>query len=147
MTAQRQTPAAAAGPRLWPFNAGGFLGPFGGAMVTPMLPELADGLGTSLSVAAWALSVYMIPFAALTRVVVNGLAVTSTPENRGGATSMTLSWQFLGSAIAPIAFLPIYHLHVEAAFLLVACGALGGAVVLALGRTVQRGVTRAGLRR
>ena len=60
-------PAAA---RVWPLYAGGFLGPFGGAMVIPMLPELRDGLHTTLGVAAAALTVYMIPFASL--MVVSG---------------------------------------------------------------------------
>jgi ACDE family multidrug resistance protein len=59
------TRPAAAGRQLWPLYAGGFLGPFGGAMVTPMLPELRDGLHTTLTVAAWALTSYMIPFASI----------------------------------------------------------------------------------
>jgi hypothetical protein len=42
---------------MWPLYAGGFLGPFGGTMVTPML-----------------------------------------------------AWQFLGSALAPLAVLPLYRL-------------------------------------
>ena len=33
-------------PALWPFYVGGFLGPFGGAMVNAILPEVAQGLGT-----------------------------------------------------------------------------------------------------
>jgi MFS family permease len=50
---------------MWPLYAGGFLGPFGGAMVTPMLPELSAGLHTTISTAAWSLTAYMIPFAGL----------------------------------------------------------------------------------
>ena len=57
-------------PRLWPLYAGGFLGPFGGAMVTPMLPELRGGLHTTLGAAAWALTAYMIPFASI--MIVSG---------------------------------------------------------------------------
>lgn len=57
-------------PRLWPLYAGGFLGPFGGAMVTTMLPELSSGLHTDLATAASALTWYMVPFAAL--MVVSG---------------------------------------------------------------------------
>ena len=55
---------------MWPLYAGGFLGPFGGAMVTPMLPELADGLHTTLTVAASSLTAYLIPFASI--MVVSG---------------------------------------------------------------------------
>jgi hypothetical protein len=47
---------AAAPTRLWAFYAGGFLGQFGGAMVTPMLPELSAALDTSLSTAASSLT-------------------------------------------------------------------------------------------
>lgn len=49
--------------RLWSLYAGGFLGPFGGAMVTPMLPELSADLGVALNTAGLALSVYLVPFA------------------------------------------------------------------------------------
>lgn len=58
------------GPVLWPFYAGGFLGPFGGAMVNAILPELAAGIGTNEAGAATSLTVYMIPFSAL--MVVSG---------------------------------------------------------------------------
>ncbi|MFN0284055.1 MAG: MFS transporter [Kineosporiaceae bacterium] len=65
-TGERDDVAGPEAPaRLWAFYAGGFLGPFGGAMVTPMLPELAQGLGTTLSTAAWSLTIYLIPFAAV----------------------------------------------------------------------------------
>jgi MFS transporter, ACDE family, multidrug resistance protein len=56
--------------RLWPLYVGGFLGPFGGGMVTPMIPELRDGLHTTLAVAATSLTVYMVPFAVF--MVVSG---------------------------------------------------------------------------
>ncbi len=45
--------------------AGGFLGPFGGGVVTSMLPELGDSLGVSTSQAASSLTAYLLPFAAL----------------------------------------------------------------------------------
>ncbi|MGW0045037.1 MFS transporter [Rhodococcus sp. NPDC003348] len=45
--------------------AGGFLGPFGGGVVTSMLPELGDSLGVSTAQAASALTAYLLPFAAL----------------------------------------------------------------------------------
>lgn len=49
-------------PRLWPLYAGGFLGPFGGAVTNTMLPELAHGLGTDLTSASAAVTWYMLPF-------------------------------------------------------------------------------------
>lgn len=51
-------------PRLWPLYAGGFLGPFAGAMTGVMLPELADGLDTTIAGASLAVSWFMVPFAA-----------------------------------------------------------------------------------
>jgi MFS transporter, ACDE family, multidrug resistance protein len=50
--------------RLWAVYAGGFLGPFGGTMVTPMLPQLRRALHTSLGTAAWSITGYQIAFAA-----------------------------------------------------------------------------------
>lgn len=50
---------------LWPFYAGGFLGPFGGGMLSSMLPELAHGLNTDTSTAGVAITAYLFPFAAL----------------------------------------------------------------------------------
>ncbi len=41
------------------------MGPFGGAMVSPMLPELARGLDTTVATAAGAITAYMLPFSAL----------------------------------------------------------------------------------
>ncbi|HEX2110805.1 MAG TPA: MFS transporter [Gaiellaceae bacterium] len=48
-----------------PLYAGGFLGPFGGAMLVALIPNVAAGLGTSLTLVAAAITTYMIPFAAL----------------------------------------------------------------------------------
>ncbi|MFD1813753.1 MFS transporter [Rhodococcus gannanensis] len=45
--------------------AGGFLGPFGGGVVSSMLPELGDSLGVSTEQAASSLTAYLLPFAAL----------------------------------------------------------------------------------
>ena len=45
--------------------AGGFLGPFGGGVVTAMLPELGADLGVSTSAAAMSLAAYLFPFAIL----------------------------------------------------------------------------------
>jgi ACDE family multidrug resistance protein len=61
---------AAPGARVWPIYAGGFLGPFGGIMVTPMLPEVAAGLDSSVDAVARSVTAYLVPFAGL--MVVSG---------------------------------------------------------------------------
>ena len=48
-----------------PLYAGGFLGPFGGAMLVALIPNVADGLDTSIGLVAAAITSYMIPFATL----------------------------------------------------------------------------------
>jgi MFS family permease len=45
--------------------AGGFIGPFGGGMVTVLIPELRDAFGVSSSTASLALTAYLVPFAVL----------------------------------------------------------------------------------
>ncbi|HEX6714581.1 MAG TPA: MFS transporter [Thermoleophilaceae bacterium] len=45
--------------------AGGFLGPFGGGVVTVLIPDLRDALHTTTGGAAATLTVYLIPFALL----------------------------------------------------------------------------------
>ena len=49
----------------FPLYAGGFLGPFGGAMLTAIIPNVAEGLDTSLTLVGAAITAYMIPFAVL----------------------------------------------------------------------------------
>src|SRR5205823_8161847 len=57
----------AAGDRLGrtAMYVGGLLGPMGGGIVAPLLPELAGGFGVSRQVAALSLTSYLVPFAAL----------------------------------------------------------------------------------
>ena len=45
--------------------AGGFIGPFGGGMVTVLIPELRDAFGVSTATTSLALTSYLVPFAAL----------------------------------------------------------------------------------
>jgi MFS family permease len=45
--------------------AGGFIGPFGGGMVTVLIPELREAFDVSSSTASLALTAYLVPFAAL----------------------------------------------------------------------------------
>lgn len=49
-------------PRLWPLYLGGALGPFGGAIINVILPELAEDLNASLVQVGFAVSAYLIPF-------------------------------------------------------------------------------------
>jgi MFS family permease len=49
----------------FPLYVGGFLGPFGGAMLIAVIPNVAQGLDTSLGYVAAAITAYMIPFAVL----------------------------------------------------------------------------------
>ncbi|MBD0317369.1 MAG: MFS transporter [Thermoleophilia bacterium] len=48
-----------------PLYAGGFLGPFGGAMLIALIPSVRNGLHTSLALVTAAITVYMVPFATL----------------------------------------------------------------------------------
>ena len=82
------------------------------------------------------------------RITITTLAVTSTPANRGGATSMGLAWLFLGSALAPLLWLPVYDVNYTAGLVAASSGALLAAAVLAtfggaLGRTSSSEITRA----
>jgi MFS family permease len=49
----------------FPLYTGAFLGPFGGAMLIALIPNVAEGLDTSLALVAGAITAYMVPFAAL----------------------------------------------------------------------------------
>lgn len=105
----------------------------GRAGVTALLVFAAVTAAAGVVPAVWMLVAAVATAGAAStaaRVVVNTLAVTSTPENRGGATSMTLSWQFLGSAIAPLVLLPVYHRAMSASLTVAAAGAVAAAVLL-----------------
>lgn len=45
--------------------AGGFLGPFGGAILAVLIPQLRDAFDASTSDVTWAITAYLVPFAAL----------------------------------------------------------------------------------
>lgn len=95
----------------FPLYAGGFLGPFGGAMLTALIPNVADDLGTSLGYVAAAITAYMVPFALL-QLVSGTLAERLGPRRvvRGGYVSFGLAalacalapdiWTFLGARAA-----------------------------------------------
>jgi MFS family permease len=58
-------PARASGVARVALYAGGFIGPFGGGMVTVLLPELADAFSVSTSAASLAVTGYFVPYAAI----------------------------------------------------------------------------------
>jgi MFS family permease len=47
----------------------------------------------------------------------NTLTVEAVPDNRAGATSVISSFKFIGNALAPVVFLPVYHLGPALGFL------------------------------
>ncbi len=49
----------------FPLYVGGFLGPFGGAMLIALIPNVSRGLDASIGLVAAAITAYMVPFAAL----------------------------------------------------------------------------------
>jgi ACDE family multidrug resistance protein len=63
-----------------------------------------------------------------TRVLVNSLALQSTPSNRAGATSMALAVQFLGAALVPTV-LPLYDASPAAAAAVLGAICLSGALL------------------
>ncbi len=82
------------GRGLTPLYAGGFLGPFGGSVVHTMLPELAEGLNTSLATAATAITWYSVPFAAI-------MVFSGTLGGRWGP-ARTVRWAFIAYAVTSL---------------------------------------------
>ncbi len=66
------------------------------------------------------------------RATTTMLAVHTSPENRGGATSFVLAFQFIGAAVAPALWLPLYHLHGAPIVALAGIGAVVAAGLLAV---------------
>lgn len=81
-------------PRLWPLYAGGFLGPFGGAMVNTIMPELAVGLNSDVATVSSSLTAYMLPFATL-------MVVSGTIAGRWGR-ARTVRLAFVAYAVASV---------------------------------------------
>ncbi|MDO5683769.1 MAG: MFS transporter [Propionibacteriaceae bacterium] len=80
---------------MWPLFIGGFLGPFGGSLVTTMLPELARDLNVSVEVASTTLTAYLVPFAAT-------MLVSGTLAERMGRRR-TVRMAYLVYALASVA--------------------------------------------
>ena len=94
--------------RVWPLYVGGALGPYGSTMVTPIIQEVADGLGTSPEVAASAVTAYMVPFAAL--MLVSG----TFAERWGRRRTMRVSLVVFVAACGLCALAPTTELFLAA---------------------------------
>ncbi|HWB55758.1 MAG TPA: MFS transporter [Gaiellaceae bacterium] len=84
----------------FPLYVGGFLGPFGGAMLIALIPNVADDLGTSLAWVAAAITAYMVPFAALQ--LVSG----TVAERLGPRRVVRTAYVVFGAAALACAFAP-----------------------------------------
>ena len=94
-----------------PLYVGGFLGPFGGAMVAALIPSIATGLDASVGQVAAAITAYMVPFAVL-QLFSGTLAERLGPRRvvragyvAFGVTSLACAfapdiWTFLGARAA-----------------------------------------------
>lgn len=87
-------------------------------MATTVGAGLVAAVGTTptaaLAVIAWALT------GAASQgllVSVNALVLQSEDANRGGSVSVVQSLRFMGAAVAPLAFVPLYQAHPVAGFL------------------------------
>jgi len=60
-----QTDLAMTGGRRAALYAGGLIGPFGGGMVTVLIPELSRSFHASVAATSLAVTIYMVPYAAL----------------------------------------------------------------------------------
>src|SRR3546814_1695556 len=74
---------------------GGILGPFGGSMVIPMLPEIAHDLDITIEASALTISVYMVTFAA-------GMTVSGSLAERLGYRRVIVAG-FLAYALGGLA--------------------------------------------
>jgi MFS family permease len=83
-----------------PLYAGGFLGPFGGAMIIALIPTVAADLGTSVALVALTITAYMVPFAALQ--LVSG----TIAERVGGRRIVRAGYVGFGAAALLCAFAP-----------------------------------------
>lgn len=73
--------------------------------------------------------------AAMVATTLNTLVVTASTRNRGGAISIVGSSRFVGAAIAPVIWVPVYHASAHLAFLLAAAGM--GVVLFAASRAIK----------
>ena len=123
-----------------PLYVGGFLGPFGGAMLIAVIPNVARGLDTSLGFVAAAITAYMVPFAAL-QLVSGTLA-----ERLGARRVVRAGYVVFGAAALACALAPEIWSFLAARAVMGAANAFLSPILLAalsevvapevLGRTV-----------
>jgi MFS family permease len=123
-----------------PLYAGGFLGPFGGAMLVAIIPNVADGLDTSVTLVAAAITTYMVPFAVLQ--LVSG----TIAQRLGPSRVVRVGYVAFGAAALLCAFAPTIWVFLVARAIMGAANAFLSPILLAalsevvapnvLGRTV-----------
>ena len=84
----------------FPLYVGGFLGPFGGAMLVAIIPNVARGLDASVTQVAAAITAYMVPFAVL-QLFSGTLAERLGPRRVVRAGYIGFGAAALGCALAP----------------------------------------------
>ncbi|TDH48118.1 MFS transporter [Mycobacterium eburneum] len=101
-----------------------------------MTTVLAAGILTaafSATVAMLALGIVLAGIAVTgLRPVINSLAITSAPANRGGAASLALAFQFFGGALAPALWVPLYQATGDVGFAVGALAPVAAFVVIAV---------------
>ena len=117
---------------------GGLAERYGVVRVGAVALVLGGAAVAAVAIAPWVAALVALVAAAgvagtAGRVLTNSMAVASTPGNIGGATSITMATQFVGTAIVP-ALLPLY-----AASPVAACAVAGAlSAVGALVATARR---------
>jgi MFS family permease len=124
----------------FPLYAGGFLGPFGGAMLIALIPNIADGLDTTLTLVAASITTYMVPFAVLQ------LFSGTIAERLGARRVVRTGYLVFGAAALACAFAPSIWIFLAARAFMGAANAFLSPILLAalsevvapevLGRTV-----------
>lgn len=84
----------------FPLYVGGFLGPFGGAMLAAIIPNVALGLDASIAQVAAAITTYMVPFALL-QLVSGTLAERLGPRRVVRTGYVAFGLGALACALAP----------------------------------------------
>jgi MFS family permease len=84
----------------FPLYVGGFLGPFGGAMLIAIIPNVAGGLDASITQVAAAITAYMVPFAVL-QLFSGTVAERLGPRRVVRAGYIGFGAAALGCALAP----------------------------------------------
>ena len=84
----------------FPLYVGGFLGPFGGAMLVAIIPNVAGGLDASVTQVAAAITAYMVPFAVL-QLFSGTVAERLGPRRVVRAGYIGFGAAALGCALAP----------------------------------------------